>query len=703
VNETAAPVVAAAADHREARLERRGDATPQRRWRALLLAALLLALLLRIGTAPEVFAGGRVDLDGTDGYYHLRRALLTLVDWPQPPQRDAFLGPPMGGLVQWGPLFDLMLAALARPYPGPPTVALEAVGARLPVLLGLAQVLAVAVLARRLGGAAAVAALLAAALPAVVRFTLLGALDHDPFIELLMLLVLVALAGRIGRAREPLRRLLPPALLATAGLAALPLTWAGCVLHFGLLAAALVGALVAGGRRAAAPPALLLAAAAAAAAAVVAPFAAASPWSRIGESAFAGLSWLHVAALALLAVGAAVMALAGGAVLSRAERAAAFVAGGLGALIAAVLLPRVVASFLAGFHFALRDNAFVAATAESRPLLFLFGGFDARPALVRLSALPLLLPLLLPVPAARRFARTRSNAGTLPVDAPAATGRGLVLGWSAAALALALLQARYSHAAAVAVAVLGGVAWARVRRRQRVAMGLALLPCLAAYLPLPGFAGLRLYGRPADVVTSGMAEATAFLAATGPPPPAWLDATGEAHDAVLAPWSAGHWIHWRARRPAVANPFGRPGQTASADGVRFWLLTDDRQAVDLLRRHRVRWVVAPTSPQPPWELAALAGEDPRPWRLDQPGAQERFLRSTGARLAWSPHVPFLREVYRTRASRRSADGSLEPLLRVYEVMPAAARLTKPPDAPTTSTTDTPPPPVTAPRRAPSGP
>ena len=668
-------------------------ARPPRAQRAWLLAACLFALLLRVGTAPEVFGGdpvmrSRVALDGTDGYYHLRRAWLILADWPHVPQRDAFLGPPAGGLVQWGPLFDLVLAALAKVYPAPPTLALEAVGARLPALLGLAQVLAVAVLARRLGGAAVPAALLAAVLPAVVRFTLLGALDHDPFIELLMLLVLVALAGRIGRAREPLRRLLPAALLATAGLAALPLTWAGCVLHFGMLAAALAGAFLAGGRRAAAAPALVLAVAAVAAAAVVAPFAAASPWSRSGESAFAGLSWLHVAALALLAAGAAVMALAGGAVLSRAERTAALVAGGLGALIAAVLLPRVVASFLAGLHFALRDNAFLAAVAESRPLLFLFGGFDARPALVRLSALPLLLPLLLLVPVVRRFAaRTRSNAGTLSIDAPTATGCGFVLGWSAAALALALLQARYSHAAAVAVAVLGGVAWAQVRRPQRVAMGLALLPCLAAYVPLPGFAGLRLYGRAADLVTSGMAEATAFLAATGPPPPAWRDAAGEAHDAVLAPWSAGHWIHWRAQRPAVANPFGPHGQSAFADGVRFWLLADDRQALALLRRHRVRWVVAPTSPQPPWELAALAGEDPRPWRLDQPGAQDRFLRSMGARLAWSPQVPFLREVYRTRASRRAADGSLESLLRVYEVMPAAP----------------PPGPITARGRAPSGP
>ena len=678
--------------------------------RAWLLAACLLALVLRLGTAPEVLGGdpvqrGRVVLDGTDGYYHLRRAWLVLADWPRVPQRDAFLGPPglpgpqKGGRISWPPLFDWTLAALAKVYPAPSEPALEAVGARLPVLLGIAQVLVAAALARRLGGpqAAVAAAFLAAALPAAVRYTLLGALDHDPAVELLAMLALLGLAralqpasaiddageseGRVANDDAQVRRArwLPAgqALLVAAALAALPLTWAGSEVHLALVALALLGAVLGGGWRIAAPAAAVLAVGAFVAAVAVAPFAADSVWSGLDAGAFAGLSWLHVAASCALAVWGALAALLGRASLSTAMRNTAAGAGALAVLALVALLPATVAPLAAGLRFVGGRDAFLAAVAESRPLLFLFGPFDPRPALVRLSALPIVLPIVLV-----RW-RSRRDAAL-----------GVVIAWAAGALALALVQSRYSHAAALSLAVLGGVVWQRLpSRAPRTLFVAALAPCLAAYLAIPAFGGLRLYGRPADLVTTGMAEVTAFLAATGPPPPAWRDGTGEATDAVLAPWSHGHWIHWRARRPTLANPFGPYGQTGFADGQRFWLLTDPRAAAELLRRHHVRWVVAPTTLQPPWELAALAGDDPSPWHQDAVAGSPRFLRTMGARLAWSADTPYFREVYRTGASRRLLhvpnvpnvpNGTLTPLLRVYELVPAAGV-------------------VTAPRRAPSGP
>jgi hypothetical protein len=689
--------------------------------RAWVLAACLLALLLRVGTAPEVFGSDpvqrdRVVLDGTDGYYHLRRASLTLAHWPRVPQRDAFLAPPIGGRISWPPLFDWTLAGLAKVYPTPPETApargrrappesapadadrapreatLEAVGARLPVLLGIAQVLVAAALARRLGGskAAVAAALLAAALPAVVRYTLLGALDHDPAVELLAMLALLGLAQALPTASaiddaDPTKRRAAtddarlrrarwvpagPVLLVAAALAALPLTWAGSEVHLALVALAFLGAVLGGGWRAAAPAGAVLAVGGLVAAVIVAPFAAKSVWSGLDAAAFAGLSRLHVVSLCALAVCGAVAALLGRAALSTTMRNAAAGAGALAVLALVALARATVAPLAAGLRFVGGHDAFLAAVAESRPLLFLFGPFDPRSALVRLSALPLVLPLVL----ARR--RPLRDAAL-----------GFAAAWTAGALALALVQSRYSHAAALSLAVLGGLVWQRTQgRAPRTLFIAALLPCVAAYLPVPGFHGLRLYGRPADLVTTGMAEVAAFLAATGPPPPAWRDPSGLATDAVLAPWSHGHWIHWRARRPTLVNPFGPYGQTGFADGQRFWLLTDPGAAADLLRRHQVRWIVAPTTPQPPWELAALAGDDPAPWRQDAAAGSPRFLHTMGARLAWARTTPLFREAYRTGASRRMPNGALAPLLRVYDLAPAARAVA-----------------VTAPRRAPSGP
>lgn len=653
--------------------------------RAILLLALLIALLVRMSTAPGVFAGGRVLLDGPDGYYHLRRAFLIDAHWPRIPQSDSFLGPPTGGIVSWPPLFDFLLAASARLVPGSPERALEGVGARLPVLFGLLQVLLAAAVARRLAGprAGTVAAVLAAVLPAVVRYSLLGALDHDPAIEALGMLALLPLAGALADGfptAGPARSGLGATAVLAAALAALPLTWAGSMIHFGLVLVLLAAMRLAAGARVGARLGALTAGGALAALLIVAPFAARSPWSRQGADAFAGLSWLHVAALAGLAVAGALLVLGAGAEARPAWRRLAWVSGGAGGLVLLLLAPRALPPLLAGLRFLGKADPFLNDVAESRPLLSLFGGFDPRPLLVRLSGLPLLLPFLL----LRRGWR-RDPALCF----------GLV--WAAYTLALALLQARYSHMAALALAVLGGVAWERLPRRgPRLAMALALAPCLAAYVALPGFAGQRFYGRSNDLVTTGMLEVASYLRATAPPGPAWSDPTQPARSAVLAPWGYGHWIHWIGRQATVANPFGPAGQTAFADGIRFWLLENPAEAAALLAAHRVRWVVVPTNGYPLRQYASMAGIDERRW-LTPSGEIDprRYLATLGARLAWStpeavdlgdrrlPALPFLREVYRTRGLRRLPNGTVVPLLRVYEVVQPAAAYSSTP-APATS-------------------
>ena len=354
------------------------------------------------------------------------------------------------------------------------------------------------------------------------------------------------------------------------------------------------------------------------------------------------------------------MALLGRAALGRGERLAAIATGLLALVALAVLFPRVGGSLLAGIGYAGRQDPFVARAAESRPLLTLLGSFDVGPALVRLSALPLVVPFLL----AR--ARPRRDLAT-----------GLVGVWFLGALALALVQARYAHTAALALAVLGAIAWERTSARGlRIAFAVSLLPCVAAFVPVPGLGGLRLYGRLDDLVTTGMAEVTPWLAAATPPPVTWNDPRGEPTNAVLAPWGWGHWIEWQGRRPTVTSPLGPYGNPSTfRDGLRFWLLDDEAAARELLARHRVRWVVAPTAPQPPWDLAVLAGEDPEPWRRDLETGGSRFARSLGARLAVSRPPTYLREVYRSGASRARPDGTLEPLVRVYEV---GASATTPP-------------------------
>jgi hypothetical protein len=104
----------------------------------LLLAAAAGALLVRMLGAEEVFRGEDVVFRGMDAYYHARRALYSLVHFPELLQRDAYLNFPYGSAVPWPPFYDLLLAALAKLLGGGQAT-LDRVGALLPPLFAMPQ------------------------------------------------------------------------------------------------------------------------------------------------------------------------------------------------------------------------------------------------------------------------------------------------------------------------------------------------------------------------------------------------------------------------------------------------------------------------------------------------------------------------------------------------------------------------------------
>ena len=154
--------------------ERAGTAAgDSSRWHRLRLTlAVVAGFVLRFGTWPQVFADGRVWIDGPDGYYHLRRAWLALENWPRVPQTDMLIGVPEGGPISWPPIFDLLLATVALPWRGDSVEALERIGALLPPVLGALEIVMLYALVRCLfgGRAAGWAALFAAVLPGISRY-----------------------------------------------------------------------------------------------------------------------------------------------------------------------------------------------------------------------------------------------------------------------------------------------------------------------------------------------------------------------------------------------------------------------------------------------------------------------------------------------------------------------------------------------------
>ena len=410
--------------------------------RRVLIAVIVLGFALRLSVWPRVFSSGHVYLDGPDGYYHLRRAAMTMQHWPLVPQFDPAINYPAGGTISWPPLFDGLLATLALPFRS--DHALEVIGALLPAFLGALQLIALYMVVHSLRGrrAALVAVIVAAILPAVVRYTLLGNLDHDPFFSLCLLIAL------LGVAREN-------AWLIAAGLTCAVLGWAGAVVGVAIVT---IVFLVAGERSRA------LAIGSTIAAVVVLPFVIVSAWRG---ATFEGLSWLHVGALAVAGLLGSLVARL---------RTLAIVHG----IALLVLAPICIRPFIAGARYAAGDAPILAMVAEAQPLLKLFGTFDVRPMLIRFGFLPL---LVIGVAALKLRDRETPRPRDFIFVAP----------WVAITFVLALLHSRFSFDAGLALAGFAGIAFDATKPK---ILAIALLPILPAYIPLPTLEGFNFYLRP---------------------------------------------------------------------------------------------------------------------------------------------------------------------------------------------------------------
>ena len=576
--------------------------TPMSRARSLLTAGLVLlaALALRLSTWNRVFGNGHVTIDGPDGYYHLRRAWLAMQSWPRVPQVDSWLNFPAGGRISWPPLFDGLLAAIALPFGT--HAALERIGAIVPPLLGVAILATLYALVVHAGGreeggrrAGLWAVAIGAVLPGVVRYTLAGALDHDPWFELGNVVALLAVAAESWPRR---RRVIVLSLALTAQI----LGWTGAIVGVGIVT---VFALLQSEEAS-----RVLAFGSLIAAAVVTPFAATSVWS---VATFEGLSWLHVAVLCGAAFAAALRARL---------KAVAIVSGSAFAIL---FIPSI-GPFIGGMRYAAGDAPILTMVAETQPLVRLFGVFDLRPLLIRLGFLPFALLLI----------RRRH----LPVAA-----------WAALTLTLAMLHSRFSFDAAVALSALTGLVLAeRKAKIVAVALVLALLPCIAAYIPLPDLEGFDFYTRP-DVIH----DYDLYRLADG------------LHDrpqgAVLAPWFLGHFILWRAEKPVVLSPMLSVGQSEFTDGMRWFFIEDETAARRALDSWHVRYVFVTPEADSIAIRARVAGIDPRRY-----ADQNAYLRTIAARLTFFARPPRgYREIGRSRMWIDGPFGPV-PILRVYEVV-----------------------------------
>ena len=380
--------------------------------------------------------------------------------------------------------------------------------------------------------------------------------------------------------------------------------------------------------------------------------------------AFVSFGWFQPALLA----GAAVPLLALSAWRASAPGRRLF--WGAAALVAlAVALPnapRVLAAVFRGGTYVFKEGAgapaddfadggylsypqeFLRLVAECQPLVSSWGTFGR--AVREVSPGFLLVPLaaVLWLRPARRRAR------------PRAAGRALVALFAAAVFAMALFQQRnvYYLSIFAALALAEGVARVAPRGLRGAARALAPVALAVALVVLPGAPYLRRAAAYANAPGTDILDLFARLKALDPPP---VDAAALPPPApgsipgVMPPWSAGHFVTALAERPSAADPFVYGWRRL----CRLLTTTDDAEALAILKAAKCRYLVTADVSRVLPAYAAAAGR--------APGATEAmFARRVHESTAERP-LPFLVRVLDSRTGSLRADGSFQPLFRVFRV------------------------------------
>jgi dolichyl-diphosphooligosaccharide--protein glycosyltransferase len=534
----------------------------------LLVGIGLLALGLRALGAPNVFIGDEVFLNVWDGAYHARRALYSFVRFPEVLFFDPLLRFPDGAPVPMPPLYDWLLAGVARLF-GSEQKTFETVAAWASPTLATITILPVYAAGAILGGRGVglVAALLFACLPASTIQSGVGDPDHHAAVALLGAAYLASSAALL-EARG--RRLVSCGLALTLVRAGLALCWSGSLLYLALgEAALLLGAMLSGRKVVYAAQAL----GTLGAALLISPFVVAAGTPLGGAFSGTELSWLHC--IALLAAASVAMGMLGLEHLAPTER---FLPRATRALLltlgvgAALLLSMPLADPLSqGVGFLSKSDTWAGRNAEQVPLFRWLGdtpSWSPDRALSTWGLFAYVIPLVPFVFLWRAFGRAgeESKRPALVVFACWATGLGV----------LAVTQVRFGNDFAPVASVGFALLLAELGRALRSRLGTRLAGAcsavVAALLLAPAFSSthlpalsLLIWSRsapppPGDpALTRGPTALVRFaqlVRRSTPESSGFFDADATPEYAVLVRPSYGHVTHYVARRATPINNFG---------------------------------------------------------------------------------------------------------------------------------------------------
>ncbi len=566
------------------------------------------AVALRSLDAPFVFVGSDVLLSPWDGAYHARRAFFSFVEFPALLTFDSYLRFPDGAPIPFPPLYDWLVAAVARLFAADATDAtgFARVAAWVSPTLSALTLIPIFLAGRRLFDAATAwwACGLFVVLPASVIKTSLGDLDHHAAVALWVawaFYYLVALSRVEDSDRLPTLRWSFAGGLLRAVIAS---TWAGSLFYLVLFEASVVViALLRPSSRVFA----LHAFATVMATVVVAPLVWVLPIPIGGAYSSTELSNLHVVSLLAAGVFWSAMWVAHRTAPTHEFRPTAVRGAAIAGvvLLAMLVVPDIRNAVMPGLAFVASADTWAPGNAEQAPLFPWLGGEralanDTSHLLFGYGSW--LIPLLPFVPWAR---------GAAAVSLPTAVVFTL---WSGVLGALTLAQVRFGNdfapLASLGLAAVAGALVHRAANHASVKSSALRQAAVLLVLVLVLIPALQLHvGRAqAFVRARGLAESdfdralvwgdaalirfAEKIRRVTPETSGYFDPEARPEYSVLALPSYGHAIHWAAQRPTPANNFGPYLDAEKLQQVnRFYATTDVGEGLAILDQLGARYAV----------------------------------------------------------------------------------------------------------------
>jgi len=540
-----------------------------------LVAVVILGLLLRFLAGKNFLTENGILLPGYDEFYHMRRILYTVQNFPGTLWFDSYLNYPYGWENVWPPLYDQICAAFCLLLGQNTRPGVEMAASFMPIIFGTITTIVVYFLIREIFDhrTAILAGLMTVLAPTYLQYTRFAAMDHHSLEVLFLLSALLFLI--LAFCRQEKRYIF--AVLAGISLAALAYTWHGAILYLAIIPVygAIEMAMALKNKRSWHETAMALMLALAVAIILILPY--------------RNAAWLRPSFMGIVAVfGAmAVISALGYIIAKRNMSWKAFPLSITILFLAFVLILSSGLLELSGLiKFGLEliwGGSWIGMISEAEPLIYDWLTFKQ----VLFSGLGLNLLFALAGFAVILIYIRNSQGGRRQ-------GLMILLLWAAFSIALTFGQLRFLYMSTISIGILISILFFYlldlVRNRLEESNQRSILPAiliLFLFLTLPSIAEVVnavTYSEP--MIKGDWQESMAWLKENSNAT-SYFDAPVKTPEySVMCWWDYGNWIMYMAERPVVANNF----QAGWEDAAKFYLSEKEENATALLDERGSKYV-----------------------------------------------------------------------------------------------------------------